>query len=295
MRITEYDVGAGAYGVAIARDGAVWTTLVERGELARVAPDGTVSHVRLDAGDCRPMVLAHGPDAALWFSRGDGLLGRVAPDGDVSSRPTLTAEGAPYGLCAGPGRALWYTLLGGADRIGRIAEDGRHDEFGVPPGSMPSIICPGPADTLWVTLNQANAIARVTADGTITTRGLPTADAGPVGIDANRDAAWFAEINAGQVGRIAADGTIAEFPLPDRTSRPHAVAVTADGGCWVTLWAANSAVRLSPEGEVTAEARFRPGAEPHGLAIAADASLWVALETGILAHIEDLPVPAARP
>jgi virginiamycin B lyase len=40
MLVTEYDVGPGAYGVALAADGAVWTSLTGRGELARVGPDG---------------------------------------------------------------------------------------------------------------------------------------------------------------------------------------------------------------------------------------------------------------
>ena len=87
MVVTEYNVGPGAYGVTIAADGAGWTSLVGRGELARVAPGGQVSRVPLDPVDCRPMVLALGPDAAVWFSRGDGRLGRVAPDGAVSSVP----------------------------------------------------------------------------------------------------------------------------------------------------------------------------------------------------------------
>ena len=39
MLVTEYDVGPGAYGVAVAADGAVWTSLTGRGELARVGPD----------------------------------------------------------------------------------------------------------------------------------------------------------------------------------------------------------------------------------------------------------------
>ena len=50
MLVTEYDVGPGAYGVAVAADGAVWTSLTGRGELARVGPDGQVSRIRLDAG-----------------------------------------------------------------------------------------------------------------------------------------------------------------------------------------------------------------------------------------------------
>jgi virginiamycin B lyase len=95
MVVTEYNVGPGAYGVAIGADGAVWTSLVERGERARVAPGGQVSRVRLDPADSRPMVLALGPDAAVWFSRGDGRIGRVAPDGAVSSVPVLTRPARP--------------------------------------------------------------------------------------------------------------------------------------------------------------------------------------------------------
>ena len=88
MAVTEYDVGPGAYGVAIAADGAVWTSLVERGELARVGPGGQVSRVRLDPAS-RPMVLTLGPDGAVWFSRGDGRIGRIEPGGTASSVPVL--------------------------------------------------------------------------------------------------------------------------------------------------------------------------------------------------------------
>ena len=142
MVVTEYDVGPGAYGVAVATDGVVWTSLVERGELAGVGPD----------------------------------------------------------------RTLWYTLLA-ADRVGRITLDGGAEEF----------------------------------------------------------------------------------PLPDPSCRPHAIAVTVDGGCWATLWAASSIVRLDRDGRLVDEISFQPGAEPHGLAIASDGTLWVALEAGSLAHLTGRP------
>ena len=83
MLVTEYDVGPGAYGVALAADGAAWTSLTGRGELARVGPDGQVSQIRLDTGQSRPMVLARGPDDAIWFSRGDGRIGRTDPAGSA--------------------------------------------------------------------------------------------------------------------------------------------------------------------------------------------------------------------
>ena len=143
MLVTEYDVGPGAYGVAVAADGAVWTSLTGRGELARVGPDGQVSRIRLDPGPSRPMVLARGPDDAIWFSLGDGRIGRTDPDGTVSSVPVLTPAGSPYGLCAGPDRTLWYTLMT-ADRIGRISLDGGSEEFPLPACSMPALITAGP-------------------------------------------------------------------------------------------------------------------------------------------------------
>lgn len=49
MRVTEHDVGPGAYGVAITPDGAVWTSLVEGGELARIDSDGTCTMITLDS------------------------------------------------------------------------------------------------------------------------------------------------------------------------------------------------------------------------------------------------------
>ena len=286
--VTEYDVGPGAYGVALAADGAAWTSLVERGELVRVGPDGQVSRIKLEAGS-RPMVLARGPDGAIWFSRGDGHIGRVGGAGTgsagaVSAVPVLSRAGSPYGLCAGPDGTLWYTLIA-ADRIGRIGPDGTVEEFGLAAGSMPSLITAGPDGALWFTQNQANAIGRITLAGEITSFPLPTAGAGPVGIDAGAQAIWFAEINAGQVGRIWQNGQLEELPLPDRSCRPHAVAATPDGGCWVTLWAASAAVRLDFAGQVTQEVALAAGAEPHGIAIESARSVWVALEAGALAHL----------
>ena len=49
MPVTEYDVGPGAYGVAVGADGTVWATLVERGELVRLHPDGRTTRISLDA------------------------------------------------------------------------------------------------------------------------------------------------------------------------------------------------------------------------------------------------------
>ena len=69
MLVTGYDVGPGAYGVALAADGAVWTSLTGRGELARVGPDGQVSQIRLDSGQSRPMQLSDGAPCRSSLTR----------------------------------------------------------------------------------------------------------------------------------------------------------------------------------------------------------------------------------
>lgn len=43
VEVTQFDVDTGSpYGIAVADDGAVWTTLVHTGEVARLTPDGQV-------------------------------------------------------------------------------------------------------------------------------------------------------------------------------------------------------------------------------------------------------------
>jgi virginiamycin B lyase len=58
-------------------------------------------------------------------------------------------------------------------------------------------------------------------------------------------------------------------------------------GCWATLWAASSAVRLDRDGGIAQEVGFEPGAEPHEIALGPDRSVWIALETGTLVHLTE--------
>ncbi|MFF0339305.1 virginiamycin B lyase [Kribbella sp. NPDC004875] len=276
MSRTEFTDG-GPYGVAVA-GGEVWTTLVHTGRVATAA--GRV--IDLDAPGSRPSVIVEGPDQAVWFTRnGDDRIGRIGYDGALSA---VEIAGAPYGLCVGPDGALWCTLMN-ADAIGRVSVDGEVRTYPIgTTGAFPAMITTFGGD-LWFTLNQANAIGRMTVDGAVTTHPLPTSVAGPVGISAGPDAVWFTELLADRVGRITADGTIEEFTLPEG-SKPHAVAATTEGGCWLTLWAAASLVHVDARGNVTSEHPLGEGSEPHGLSLAEDNAVWVALETGSLARVQ---------
>jgi len=270
----------GPYGVAVV-DGAVWTTLVHAGAVARLSRDAAqIERFDLDAPGSRPSVIVPGPDGAAWFTRnGDDHIGRIDAGGNISA---IAAAGAPYGLCVGPDGALWCTLMN-ADQLARITVDGGVTTYPIgTTGAFPAMITA--TDDLWFTLNQANAIGRMTTTGDVTTYPLPTDSAGPVGISAGPDAVWFVEILAGQAGRITPDGKVEEFALPDG-SKPHAVAAVPDGGCWITFWGTAALGRLDAKGNLIDEVALGDNSEPHGLAVDTDGSVWVALEKGTIAHL----------
>jgi virginiamycin B lyase len=275
LSVTEHSVAGpneGPYGVAVV-NGEVWTTLVHAGVVARLSGE----RIDLEAADSRPSVIVPGPDGAVWFTRsGDHRIGS-------SSGASFEVPGSPYGICAGPDDALWFTLMD-TDQLGRITVDGDVTTYPIgTTGAFPAMITA--AGDLWFTLNRGNAIGRMSTAGSMTTYPLPTDEAGPVGISAGADAVWFVEILADQAGRITPDGKIEEFALP-AGSKPHAVATTDDGGCWITLWGAAALARLDAAGNLIEQIGLGQGSEPHGLAVDADGSVWVALEKGSVAHIQ---------
>jgi virginiamycin B lyase len=85
MIVTEYEVGPGAYGVTLGADGAAWTSLTGRGELARVGPDGQVSQVSLDNAQGEPGAEPHGialgPGRSVWIALETGTLIHLTESG----------------------------------------------------------------------------------------------------------------------------------------------------------------------------------------------------------------------
>ena len=251
----------GPYALTAGPDGALWVTLPERGAVARVELDGTVTHH--DVGP-RPLQIVAGPDGALWFTAQD-RIGRLSLAGELSAVPAVE----PYGIAVGPDRAIWYT---GSDHVGRVGGD----RFAVT--GFPAMICAGPDEAMWFTLNAASAIGRIDMRGNLSVRELPTPQAGPVGIAATHEAVWFTEILAGQLGRIPMDDAIQELPLPDRECKPHAVIAAQADGVWVSLWGSAELAHVSFDGEL-AILPLPPASEPHGMAVSHDGALWVALES----------------
>ena len=255
----------GPYAVAASPDGALWVTLVEAGEIARVTLDGDVQRFR--AAKKPTQITPQG-----WFTHAKGI-GRITPDGIVTK---LKIGAAPYGIVEAPDRAVWFTA---ENTIGRF--NGKLEWFAAP--STPAMIANGPDGAMWFTLNATSSVGRITHDGKMTVRELPTRDSGPVGICGTHDAVWFTELLANQLGRIGVDDIVQELPLADG-AKPHAVIPAQADGVWVSLWGAHAVAHISDDGEY-AEIPLDPDAEPHGMAVGADGALWVACEAGYLQRI----------
>jgi virginiamycin B lyase len=271
--------GAGPYAVAVDAAGAAWVTLVHSGQVARLRPEGPPELHDLGNPAARPSLLAVGADGAVWVTRGgDDRIDRI--DHLDGTRRSFPVGGGPYGVAVGSDGGVWFTAIT-ADAVGRLTPDGEVALTPLPGDSgTPAMITAGPDGAMWFTLNRGAALGRIDASGEITVHPLPDPGCGPVGIAADGDALWFAEIGAGRVGRLVPGEPLQEFDLPDRAARPHAVAPDGAGGCWVTLWAASSLVRLDERGAVTATHELGEGVEPHGVALAPDGTVLVALESG---------------
>lgn len=265
--------GTGPYSVATGLDGLLWVTLAATGEVARLAPDGTVDRVRL--GD-RPGVLAADRDGVWCAVTGEDLLIRV--DAGLHPHP-VRAPGGPYGVAVTPYGATWCTLLS-ADALGHVTADGDLVTVPLPrTGGFPAMIAARHDGGVVAALNQAGALVVRQPTGGLETIDLPEGSK-PVGVALDGDTVWTADIGGDRVVRIDADG-MHPVQLGDG-ARPHAVAVDAAGACWVTAWGAGTLVRIDPSGTVD-ELDLSPwGAEPHGVAIDERGTAWVALESGVV-------------
>jgi virginiamycin B lyase len=297
VRIVEHAVGEpdeGPYGVAVTRDGAVWFTLVHGGRVGRRDGDGSVAYASLGEGS-QPSQLAAATESSVWVTDttgnrlvhlGSASNGTIAELGSVDV-PTPDAQ--PFGVVSLDDGTAWFTELG-ADALGRIDILGRVDEFPVGrEGSYVSMIAAA-GDSLWFTLNAANAVGHVRGgDSAIAFTELPRIPSGPVGIAvAENGVIWVAEILADTIARISRRGELTEFAL-GQGAKPHAVAADPDTGVWVTLWGANQVAHIADDGTISAHDLPTADSEPHGIAVAADGTVWVALETGALAELTRIP------
>jgi len=266
--------GWSPYAIAASPGGPVWMTVLSPPGLARLTPDG--AEVTLRELPARPMLVATGPDGTVWHTSQDDRIGR---DGETWF--PLPAGAAPYGIAAAPDGGAYFSAPG-IDRIGHLGPTGEITMVEAP--GYPAMVTVSDDGAAWVALNAAGRLARW-HDGAVTHVDLPPGRtaAAPVGIAAaDGGRVWFADIAGGSIGLAGADGVVKRFEFDDPACRPHAVAASPDGGCWVTLWGSGQLARVAADGPITL--LDLPGREPHGLALVGD-EVWVAMESGAVIRV----------
>jgi len=69
---------------------------------------------------------------------------------------------------------------------------------------------------------------------------------------------------------MASDGSTSQIQLPDDGWFPNLITTGPDGNLWVTEWAGNKVIRLTPAGQITEFA----ASGPLGIASGPDGNIW---------------------
>ncbi|HEV7584664.1 MAG TPA: hypothetical protein VGO14_02685 [Solirubrobacteraceae bacterium] len=151
---------------------------------------------------------------------------------------------------------------------------------GLPVGSAPEEIAPGPDGNLWFVDGGTTAVGRITPAGGVSefSAGLGSGhdpNAIAPGPDGN---VWFTdETSTGAIGQVTPGGTITEFSAGLKPgSAPSFIAPGPDGNLWFTDRGTTPAIgRITPSGTITEFSEgLSPGGFPIAIAPGPDGNLW---------------------
>jgi virginiamycin B lyase len=266
-RVREYVVPPGSHphDVAPARDGTVWYTAQQSGELGLLDPQtGETRRISLGEGSAPHGVIV-GPDGAAWVTDG-GLNAIVRVDAAthaVKRFPLPSSSGWANLNTATFDRhgVLWFTGQSGV--YGRLdPRTGAMRVFRAPGGAGPYGITTTPKGDVWYASLAGSHIARIdVGSGKATALRPPTAGQGARRIwSDSRGRLWVSEWNAGRVARYDPQTRRwREWRLPG-AAQPYAVYVDEKDTVWLTDFGAGAIVRfVSATGRFTT-LRLRAGA-----------------------------------
>jgi virginiamycin B lyase len=198
--VTGFNLGFAPRGLAVAPDGKLWVTELNRAVYLfdPAAPTPT----RWPAAPSNGIIT--GSDGNQWFPSGAGIISRLTPAGERRDFPI--ADSWADDIVAGPDGAIWFTD-GALNRIGRLEINGTLSKtFDLPVDSGPRRIITGPDGALWFTEAFADKIGRITLKGDITHYPTPSQGGLPWAITVGPDHnLWFTERSSGNVGRLIPD------------------------------------------------------------------------------------------
>lgn len=268
---------------------------------------GLITEYPLPKGSFEPLMIAQGPDGALWFTENSAQIGRISTAGAITEFQVSSLS--PWGITAGPDGALWFTYLSGM--IGRLTTGGQLTNYRMP-GSAQILtgITAGPDGALW--FNVDTGIGRISVSGHITQ--FPQAP-GLYGITTGSDGAlwfgagggvgrlttagsvtyysvrgqnvqyvaagpnhkvWFTQhfyCNVALVGNITTTGQIVQYHLP-RCSEPTGIAPGPDGAMWFTELRFDRIDRITLSGQITRYKIPTGGAGAYGITAGPDGAMW---------------------
>jgi streptogramin lyase len=266
--------GAQPEQITRGRNGEMWFTLINVGQIGRINMAGEMTIYALPNRSCRPLGITAGVDGNIWFTEEIGnKIGRLTPDGQLNEFNISTPNSFPniiVGTTAGP---LWFTQGNGA--ISRISTAGIITQV-IPPKAnrLPQGIAVAPDGNLWITESGVNKIAKLTPAGLLTEYPIPTPASGAYSIGCDSSACYFTEQSAHKVGRITSSGQITE------ASPEGAIAglnnITVGGGVhWFSE--AHSLSWMKGDFQSGGSLALPPGEYlPHGLALDGARNIWYA-------------------
>ena len=143
---------------------------------------------------------------------------------------------------------------------------------GLPAGSQPAAIAPGPDGALWFTEASQN-IGRVTPAETIS--GFPATAQPGFSITAGPDSAlWYTVSSGSEIGRITTNGVSTSFSS-GITGSTQGIALGPDGALWFTEPTANRIGRITTNGNVTEYSNgIVSNFAPSAITAGPDGALW---------------------
>ena len=279
--------------ITLGPGGNMWVTLAAGGDLARIAPDGTVTSFETVAINGASGITAT-PDGNMWVTQTNAVVkfSPADPVGTAVATP-VNAISQASAITVGPDANLW--TVGGVNVI-KIPPSNPAGFTAYPVLGSGKGIASGSDQNLWAADSLGSKIVSVTTAGT------PTAypvSGGPQGVAAgpNGQIAYSDPLaNPQEIGRLVAGGTaqITSTPLKD----PFGVAFGPDGAYWFADFAANDLGRLTTDGTYTSLTGFSAGAGPRRIAAGPTGSntLWVTLDTADkIARVTGVDPPVVDP
>lgn len=269
--------------IAAGPDGNMWMP-VNEGEfdVARIAPDGSVTPFKLGPEIENALGIAAGPDGRMWVTATNkvGSFAPANPEGtiDVDTVASITSNSP---IVAGPDGQMWAAASNAIVHFSTSAPD-KAETFSVL-GLQPKDI--DVAGSLLVVADSSPRIVTMTTSGveqdyTIGhfNAGLMLQEGNSQGVAGGPDG-QIAFTQPGsppeQIGLINPPSLAQSF---ERDGDPFGVALGSDLAYWIPLSAAEGVQRLKPDGTSTFLGGLPPKFFPRQIAAGPNNTLWVTME-----------------